>query len=204
MVFAVQMREPMRGAGRIPCRFPPYKREAGGSNPPAPTKFVQLDGYFRTLIGNSGTIAGNHPVHAPWPEACLAAMPTSRSTALSARDASSRRERSSTVRCATEPRIGDAPGKPVTMSNLRFWPLCTLPPFGAAARPRVLTSWGAPIRYRRARVRRVSRRPAVRRSSGACGRSGYRGVVDHPADAVAVEGDAPVGAPRHVGHRDAF
>ena len=27
---------------------------------------------------------------------------------------------------------------------------------------------------------------------------------DHPADAVAVEDDAPVGAPRHVGHRGPF
>ena len=29
-------------------------------------------------------------------------------------------------------------------------------------------------------------------------------MVDHPADAVAVEDDAPVGAPRHVGHRGPF
>jgi len=121
MVFAVQMHEPTLRAGRIPYRIPPYKREAGGSNPPAPTKFSQLDGLFGTLIGDSGTMGGNHPVHAPWREACLAAMATSPSTALSARDASNRRERSSTVRCATEPKIGDAPGKPVTMSNLRLW-----------------------------------------------------------------------------------
>jgi glucokinase len=33
---------------------------------------------------------------------------------------------------------------------------------------------------------------------------GRVGVVDHPADAVPVEGDAPVGAPRHVGHRRAL
>jgi hypothetical protein len=60
-------------------------------------------------------------VHVPCREACPAAMATSPSTALSARDASNRRERSSTVRCATEPKIGDAPGKPITMSNLMLW-----------------------------------------------------------------------------------
>ena len=60
MVFAVQMHEPTQRAGRNPYRIPPYKREAGGSNPPAPTKFVQLDGLFGTLIGDLGTIAGNH------------------------------------------------------------------------------------------------------------------------------------------------
>src|SRR5262249_34182035 len=52
MVSAVQTREPARGAGRIPCRILPCKRDAGGSNPPAPTTFVQLDGFFRTLIGD--------------------------------------------------------------------------------------------------------------------------------------------------------
>ena len=65
MVFAVQTREPTRRAGRIPYRIPPYKREAGGSNPPTPTKFVQLDGLFRTLIGNAGSLAGNHRLRAP-------------------------------------------------------------------------------------------------------------------------------------------
>jgi hypothetical protein len=34
--------------------------------------------------------------------------------------------------------------------------------------------------------------------------SGLRTVVDHPADPVAVEGDPPVRAPRHVGHRGSF
>ena len=38
LFFAVQMHEPARRAGRIPCRIPPYKRDAGGSNPPAPTQ----------------------------------------------------------------------------------------------------------------------------------------------------------------------
>src|SRR5690348_10367502 len=60
MVFAVQTHEPIRGAGRIPYRTPPHKREATGSNPVAPTKFVQLADLSRTLIGDSGTIAGNH------------------------------------------------------------------------------------------------------------------------------------------------
>ena len=60
MVFAVQMHEPVRKAGRNPYLIPPYKRGAGGSNPPAPTKFLQLDGLFETLIGNPVTTAGNH------------------------------------------------------------------------------------------------------------------------------------------------
>src|SRR5579859_3047824 len=38
----------------------PYKREAGGSNPPAPTKFLQLDYLFETLIGSPVTTPGNH------------------------------------------------------------------------------------------------------------------------------------------------
>ena len=49
-----------RRLGRDPCPISPYKREAGGSNPPAPTKFVQLNDLFGTLIGGPGTIAGNH------------------------------------------------------------------------------------------------------------------------------------------------
>ena len=31
-----------------------------GSNPTAPTKFAQLDNLFGTLIGELGTITGNH------------------------------------------------------------------------------------------------------------------------------------------------
>jgi hypothetical protein len=73
------------------------------------------------MTGDPVTTAGNHPVHASCREACPAAMATSPSTAVPARDASNRREGSSTVRCATEPEIGDAPGKPVTTSNLRLW-----------------------------------------------------------------------------------
>jgi hypothetical protein len=38
----------------------PYKREATGSNPVAPTRFLQLDGIFETLIGGPVTTAGNH------------------------------------------------------------------------------------------------------------------------------------------------
>jgi len=60
MVSAVQMHGPARGAGRIPCRIPPYKREAGGSNPPAPTRFVQLDGLFEKANRRPGNHAGNH------------------------------------------------------------------------------------------------------------------------------------------------
>jgi hypothetical protein len=60
MVFSVQMHEPARKAGRNPYLIPPYKRGAGGSNPPAPTKFLQLDGLFETLIGGPVTTAGNH------------------------------------------------------------------------------------------------------------------------------------------------
>src|SRR6516165_7538338 len=112
MVFAVQVHESIRGAGRIPCRIPPYKRDAGGSNPPAPTKFSQLDGLFRTLTGDPVTTVGNHPVYAPRREACPAALAASPSTALSARDVSDRRGGSSTVRCATETKIGTLPGSP--------------------------------------------------------------------------------------------
>jgi len=60
MVFAVQMHEPTRKAGRNPERVPPYKRGGAGSNPAAPTKFLQLDGLFETLIGGQVTTAGNH------------------------------------------------------------------------------------------------------------------------------------------------
>ena len=98
----------------------PYKRGVTGSNPVLPTKFSQLDGLFGTLAGDPATTAGNHPVHAPCREACPAAMATSPSTAVSMRDASNRREGSSAVRCATEPKIRDAHGKPITLSNLRL------------------------------------------------------------------------------------
>jgi hypothetical protein len=38
----------------------PYKREVTGSNPVAPTRFLQLDGLFESLIGDLVTKAGNH------------------------------------------------------------------------------------------------------------------------------------------------
>ena len=60
MVFAVQVHEPTRRAWRNRCRIPPYKRGAAGSNPAAPTKFLQLDSLFETLIGDPVTTAGNH------------------------------------------------------------------------------------------------------------------------------------------------
>jgi hypothetical protein len=60
MVFAVQMHESTRKAGRKPCPIPSYKRGAAGSNPAAPTKFVQLGGLFETLVGDSVTTVGNH------------------------------------------------------------------------------------------------------------------------------------------------
>ena len=60
MVFAVQMHEPARKAGCNPYLIPPYKRGGAGSNPAAPTKFVQLDGLIETLVGDSATTAGNH------------------------------------------------------------------------------------------------------------------------------------------------
>jgi hypothetical protein len=50
MVFAVQMHEQTRKAGCNPYLIPPYKRGVTGSNPVAPTKFVQLDGIIETLI----------------------------------------------------------------------------------------------------------------------------------------------------------
>jgi hypothetical protein len=67
MVFAVQVHEPTRRAGRNRCRIPPYKRGVTGSNPVAPTRFLQLDGLFETLIGYPVTTAGNHRcTHRVW------------------------------------------------------------------------------------------------------------------------------------------
>ena len=60
IVFAGQLHERIAQAGTRPFLISPYKREAGGSNPPAPTKFLQLDGLFKTLIGSRVTTAGNH------------------------------------------------------------------------------------------------------------------------------------------------
>jgi hypothetical protein len=66
--------------GQIPGAISPYKREAGGSNPPAPTKFYQLDGLFETLIGDSVTTAGNHRCMLPDGEGCPAAMASASTT----------------------------------------------------------------------------------------------------------------------------
>ena len=60
IVFAVQLHELIAMAGARSFPFSPYKRGGGGSNPPAPTKFLQLDGLFETLIGDPVTTAGNH------------------------------------------------------------------------------------------------------------------------------------------------
>jgi hypothetical protein len=60
MIFAVQMHEPTRKAGRNPYLIPPYKRGVTGSNPVAPTEFLQLGGRFETLIGDPVTTGGNH------------------------------------------------------------------------------------------------------------------------------------------------
>ena len=81
------------------------------------------------------------------PVPCTRLLPWIRPQRRSVRDASSRRERSSTVRCETEPKIGDAPGKPVTVSNLRLWaPAHTIADYGALQRlpRRQLTSGQAP------------------------------------------------------------
>ena len=60
MVFAVQLHELLAIAGARSFPFPPYKRGSAGSNPVAPTKFLQLDGLFETLIGGQVTTVGNH------------------------------------------------------------------------------------------------------------------------------------------------
>jgi hypothetical protein len=60
----------------------PYKRGVTGSNPVAPTKFLQLDGLFETLIGESVIIAGNHRCMLPEggrvPAAMAASPPATR------------------------------------------------------------------------------------------------------------------------------
>jgi len=44
----------------------PYKRGGAGSNPAAPTKFLQLNGLFETLIGDPVNHSREPPVHHPW------------------------------------------------------------------------------------------------------------------------------------------
>src|SRR5271169_7225216 len=60
IVFAVQPHELIARAGARSSPDSPYKRGVTGSNPVAPTKFLQLDGLFETLIGGQVTTAGNH------------------------------------------------------------------------------------------------------------------------------------------------
>jgi hypothetical protein len=60
MVFALQLHELIPKAGTRSLPYSAYKRGVTGSNPVAPTKFLQLDGIFETLIGDSATTAGNH------------------------------------------------------------------------------------------------------------------------------------------------
>ena len=66
-----------------------YKRGVTGSNPVAPTKFLQLGGLFETLIGDPVTTAGNHRCMLPDREGCPAAMaacpPTTRARRADAR-----------------------------------------------------------------------------------------------------------------------
>ena len=80
MVFAGQAHE----ADAVSCTsselISPYKREAGGSNPPAPTKFLQLGGIFETLIGDPVATAGNHRCMLPDGEGYPRAMAASPST----------------------------------------------------------------------------------------------------------------------------
>jgi hypothetical protein len=60
MVLAVRVPEPPLKAEHDSDLISPYKRAVTGSNPVAPTKFLQLDGLFETLIGGQVTTAGNH------------------------------------------------------------------------------------------------------------------------------------------------
>src|ERR1700722_15988890 len=61
MVFAGQVYKPplCSWANSRPC-FALQARGFVGSNPTAPTKFLQLSGLFETLIGGPATTAGNH------------------------------------------------------------------------------------------------------------------------------------------------
>jgi hypothetical protein len=43
-----------------------YKRGVTGSDPVAPTKSLQLDGLFETLIGGPATTGGNRPCMFPY------------------------------------------------------------------------------------------------------------------------------------------
>ena len=60
IVSAAQMHELIARAGVRSVPISPYKGGITGSNPVAPTKFLQVDGLFETLIGGPVTTAGNH------------------------------------------------------------------------------------------------------------------------------------------------
>ena len=66
MVFAVQMHERARKAGRNPYLIPPYKRGGTGSNPVAPTRYSQLGGLFEMLIAEPSNHSREPPVHPSW------------------------------------------------------------------------------------------------------------------------------------------
>jgi hypothetical protein len=80
------LRSPHRTARtRMGWPISPYKRGVTGSNPVAPTRFLQLDGLFETLIGDPVTTAGNHRCMLPDGEGCPAAMAASPSTTTARR-----------------------------------------------------------------------------------------------------------------------
>jgi len=57
IVFAVQVDGPTRRGGRNRCRIPPYKREAGGSNPPVPT---DISNKFATFRWSGNILTSSH------------------------------------------------------------------------------------------------------------------------------------------------
>jgi hypothetical protein len=74
MVLTARVHEPPLKAEHDSDLISSYKRGAGGSNPPAPTRFVQLDYLIETLIGDPVTTAGNHRCMLPHGEGCPAAL----------------------------------------------------------------------------------------------------------------------------------
>ena len=73
----VKRMKPALRAGLYCGLVSPYKRGVTGSNPVAPTKYLQLDGLFETLIGGPVTTAGNHRTCSTTREACPAAVAAS-------------------------------------------------------------------------------------------------------------------------------
>ena len=90
--FAVSYGTRNAGAHSSVVEHSPYKRGVTGSNPVAPTRFLQLDGLFETLIGDPVTTAGNHRCMLPDGEGCPRGMAASPST-ISARHADGRHHR---------------------------------------------------------------------------------------------------------------